>query len=99
MNARLIPLVIVCSFMTPGRLEPWVSIRRVIDDQVDDDADAALFGLIHELHEVAERAQAWAHPVKILDVIAVVAIGRGIKRQKPDAGYADAREEIGRAHV
>ena len=30
--------------------------RRVVDDQVDDDADAERLGVVHELDEVAERA-------------------------------------------
>jgi hypothetical protein len=34
-------------------LEPGVLIGGVVDDQINDDANAAALRLVHELHEVA----------------------------------------------
>ena len=58
-------------------LEPRVLVRGVVDDQVDDDADAELSRLVHELDEVAERAEARVDAVVVGDVVAVVAVGDG----------------------
>ena len=51
-----------CAGMTmrqaPRFLEPRMLIRGVVDDEIDDDADAALLRRVRELDEIAERAVA-----------------------------------------
>ena len=59
-------------------------VGGVIDDQIDDHADAALVRLVHELDEVAARAVARIDAVEVGDVVAVVAIRRGLERREPD---------------
>ena len=54
-------------------------IRGVVDDEIDDHAQAELLGVIHELDELAERAELRVHAVVVGDVVAVVAIG-GVDR-------------------
>ncbi len=71
-----------------------MSIRGVVDDQIDDDAHAELFGVVHELDEVAERSVLRVDAVVVGDVVAVVAIGRGIERLQPDAGDAEAGQVV-----
>ena len=78
----------------PRLLEPRVADRRVVDDQVGDDPDAAVLRGAHHLGEVAERAELRVHGVEVDDVVAVVALGRGVERHEPDAGDADPREVV-----
>ena len=64
-------------------------VGGVVDDEVDDDADAALLAAMGELDEVAERAVARIDAVVVGDVVAVVAAGRGLERHQPDRGDAE----------
>ena len=73
-------------------------VGGVIDDQVDDDADAALLAAVGELDEVAERAVARIDVVVVRDVVAVVAAGRGLERHQPDGGDAQALQIVQAAH-
>ena len=75
-------------------LKPRRIDRRVVDDEIDDDADAERVGVIHELDEVAERAVLVVDAVVVGDVVAVVAIGRRVERLQPDAGDAEARQVV-----
>ncbi len=68
--------------------------RGVIDDEVDDDADTQLLGVVHELDVLAERAVLRMHAVELGDVVPVVEIRRGIERLQPDAGDAETGEVI-----
>ena len=70
------------------------SIGRVVDDEIDDDAHAELLGVVHELDEVAERAVLRVDAVVVGDVVAVVAVGRRVERQQPEAGDAEAGEVV-----
>ena len=45
-----------------SRLEPRVLVGGVVDDQIDEDADAPVVGLVDQLDEVAERAQVRGGP-------------------------------------
>ncbi len=63
-------------------------IRGVVDDEIDDDADAALFAAIGKFDEVAERAVARIDAVIVGNIIAVVAHWRGLERHQPDRGDA-----------
>jgi hypothetical protein len=66
----------------------------VVDDQVDDDANPVQARLVAERHEVAEIAEPAIDTIEIRDVVAVVAVRRGIERQQPDAGDAEASEIV-----
>ena len=69
-------------------------IRGVIDDEVDDDADAALPAAMGELDEIAERAVARVDAVIVGNIVAVVLAGRGLERHQPDRGDAKAMQII-----
>jgi hypothetical protein len=51
----------------------------VVDDEIDQDADAAAVGLAHELDEVAARAEPLIDAVKVRDVVSVVAARRRLE--------------------
>jgi len=61
-------------FVGARRLEPRTVNRRVIDDEIDDDADAERLRVVYEVDEVAEAAVLVMNVVEIGDVVAVVAI-------------------------
>src|SRR6516164_8938836 len=71
------------------RLEPNVCVRGVIDDEVDDHADAPLLAAMRELDEIAESAITRIDAVIVRDVVAVVLAGRRLKRHQPDRGDAE----------
>jgi hypothetical protein len=64
--------------------EPGVPVGRVVDHEIDDDANPALLGAVSKLHEVAERAVTLVDVVIVADVVAVVAMRRGLERHQPD---------------
>jgi hypothetical protein len=70
----------------------------MVDDEIDDDADAALLGAMRELDEIAERAIARIDVIVIGNVITVVAIGRGLERHQPDRGDAEPMQIIEPPH-
>ena len=55
-------------------LKPGVVFRRVVDDEVCDDANAQRAGVVHELDEISERAVFVVHAVVVRDVVAVVSM-------------------------
>jgi hypothetical protein len=61
----------------PGRLEPRVVHRGVVDDQVGDHPDAALAGGAQELDQVTQAAQPRVDAVEVGDVVAAVPVGEG----------------------
>ena len=84
--------------IAPRVLEPGVLVRGVIHHEIDEHADAALLGPVRELDEIAERAVAGIDVVIIGDVIAVVALGRGLERHQPEGRDAEAVQVIQAAH-
>ncbi len=56
----------------------------MVDDKVDDHADAALLAAMGELDEIAERAVARIDAVIVGDIVAIIPAGRS-------AGTASAR--------
>ena len=68
-----VPVAILRVGIAARLLEPRVLVGGVVDDEVDDHADAALLGRVGELDEVAERAVARVDAVVVGDVVAVVA--------------------------
>ena len=69
-------------------------IRRVIDDQLGDDADAAAMRLVDEAIEVGERAVARVDVLVIRDVVAVVAERRRVERQQPQRVDAEVLQVV-----
>ena len=78
----------------PGRPEPRVAVRGVVDDQVDDHPHAPVAGGADELDEVAVGAQPRVDAVEVGDVVAVVAVGRGVDRHQPEAGDPELGEVV-----
>ncbi len=78
----------------PGRLEPRMLIRGVVDDELGDDLEAALMRLLDEGAEVAQRAVDRIDVLVIGNVVAVVAHGRRIERQQPDRIHAEALDVV-----
>ena len=64
-------------------------VGGVVDDEIDDHADAALLAAMGEFDEVAERAIARVDAVIVGDVIAIVLAGRRLERHQPDRGDAE----------
>ncbi len=74
--------------------EPRVLVGGVVDDEVDDDADAAITGGAQQLDEIAMRAQPRIDPVEVGDVVAVVAVGARVERHEPQARHAEVGEIV-----
>src|SRR5581483_8790424 len=66
------------------RLEPWVLVGSVVDDQLGDDAQAAPVRFLYEVAEVVTSPVLRVDVVVVGDVVAVVAPRRGVERQQPD---------------
>ena len=69
-------------------------VGGVVDHEVGDHPDAAVARGAHELDEVAERAEPRVDGVVVGDVVAVVAVGRGVERHQPEAGDAEPGEVV-----
>src|SRR6185437_12426501 len=68
--------------------KPGMRIRGVVDDEIDDDTDAALPATMGEFDEIPERAVAWIDTVIIRDVVTIVLAGRRLERHQPERGNA-----------
>jgi hypothetical protein len=68
--------------------------RRVVHDEIRDDADAALVRLLDELAEVVDRAVVGVDREEVGDVVAAVAQRRGVHRQQPHAVDAEPLEVV-----
>src|SRR4051812_38169600 len=62
----------------------------VVHHQVDKYAYAALLCAMREIHEVAQRAVAGVDTVVVGDVVAIVAMGRGLEGHQPDGRHAQS---------
>src|SRR5258708_39340331 len=69
-------------------------IGGVIDDEIDDDADAARLAAMGELDEIARGAVARIDAVIVGDVVAVILAGRWLERHQPDRGDAEPVQVI-----
>src|SRR5262245_62129712 len=70
----------------------------MVDDEIDDDADAETLGVLHGRHEVPERAMLVVDAVVIGDVVSVVPVRRWVKGLKPDARYAETLKIVEPTH-
>ncbi len=64
-----------------GLLEPRVLIAGVVHDEVDDHADTALVGRVHELHEVRQVPELGQHRRVVGDVVTAVP-QRGLEERR-----------------
>ena len=69
-------------------------IRRVVQDQLDDDAQTAAVRLLQEVGEVLQRPVARMDARVVRDVIPIVAERRGVHRLQPQAVHAERGEMI-----
>ena len=89
-----IPVAIGRILVASRVAKPRMRVGGVVDDEVDDDADAALLAAMGEFDEIAERAVARIDAVIIRDVVAVVLAGRRLERHQPDRGDAQPLQII-----
>ena len=68
-----------------GRDKPRMLVRGVVDDQIEDDPNAALPRRSGQVREVTEAAQCRVDAVVVADVVATVAPGTGMDRIQPQA--------------
>ena len=66
----------------------------MVDDEVDDHADAALLAAMGEFDEIPERAVARIDAIIIGDIVAVVLAGRGLEWHQPDRRDAESLQVI-----
>ena len=69
-------------------------VGGVVDDEVEDQADAAFLEDVGELGEVAERAEPGVDRVVVGDVVAVVAVRAREEGLQPDAVDAQVLEMV-----
>jgi hypothetical protein len=93
-----VPVAIFRLGILARRLEPGMLVRGVVDDEIDEHADAALLGAVGELDEVADGAVARIDAVVVGHVVAVVTIGRDLERHQPDGGDPEAVQVVETAH-
>ena len=77
-----------------GALKPGVLVRAVVDDQLDNNADAARMRRRDKLAKIVERAVSRIDRLVIRDVVAVIAQRRFIKRQQPDCVDAEILDVV-----
>lgn len=66
----------------------------MVDDEVDNDAYAALMAAVREFNEVAKSAIALIDAVIVRNVVSVVLAGRGLKRHEPNRRDAEAVQVV-----
>jgi hypothetical protein len=59
-------------------------VGRVVDDEVDEHAYAALLRAVREFDKIADCAVAWIDAVIIGYVVAIIAMRGDLKRHQPD---------------
>src|SRR5690606_38831574 len=75
-------------------LKPRMLVGSVVDDQVNDDPQTALIGLVQKLDDITQRSETGIDLVVIGDIIAVILHRRGEEWHQPQAGYAEAGQVI-----
>ncbi|MNI03048.1 hypothetical protein D3C73_559410 [compost metagenome] len=75
-------------------LEPGMLIRRVVDDELDDDPDSALVCGFDKRTKILHRAIVGADIAVVCDVITIVAARRGKEGQEPDRISAERGDVI-----
>ena len=75
-------------------LEPPVPLRRVVRDDVHDDADAAGVRLGDEPVEIVHRAESGVDGAVVGHVVPAVGLRRGVERGEPDGVHAEGVQII-----
>ena len=73
-------------------------VGGVIDNEVDDHADAALLGAVCEFDKIAHRPEGRIDGVVVGNVVAIVLAWRLLKRHQPDGGDAQAMQVVETPH-
>jgi hypothetical protein len=92
--APLVEVAVAAVGARAGLLEPRMPVGGVVHHEVDDHAHAAVVRGAQHLHHVAQRAVAGIDAVVVLDVVAVVTLGRGVERGEPQARHAELGEVV-----
>ena len=93
-----VPVPIFGIWIGARLLEPWMLIRSVVHHQIDQNTNAALFGAVGKLDEIAERTVARIDIVIVGDVVTIVSTGRSLKGHQPNRGHAQSMQIIEAAH-
>ena len=70
------------------QLKPEVLVGGVIENEFDDDADAAGMGGVEECLEFLQRSVGWIPGSTVGDIVAIIAQRGGVERKKPNGGNA-----------
>lgn len=89
-----VPVGLVVSAAAFRFLEPGVPVRRMVIDQVHDDADIPLLPFGNESIHISHRAIARVDGRIVADVIAVIDHRRRVDRRQPDGADAEFPEII-----
>ena len=88
----IVPIRVVLA--APGGLEPRMTVRRVVHDEVDDHPNATCPSRAYEFDEVAMGSEARVDAEEIGDVVAVVLAGGRIEGHQPQACHAEVVEVL-----
>src|SRR5680860_441366 len=69
-----IPVPMLCFFAAAGIQKPWMLVRSMVDDQVDDHLYPSFSCLMHKFHEITTGTMAFIYTVIIPDVISIVPV-------------------------
>src|SRR5437763_13184563 len=92
-----VPIAIFGICIGARLLEPWVLVGGVVDYEIDQNANAALFGAVRKLDEIAERTIARIDIIIVGDVVTIVSTRRSLTRQ-PNRSHAQSMQIIEAAH-
>src|SRR5205814_5871781 len=91
--ASVAPHIIVALWGTArrvaGALKPGVLVRAVVDDQLDNNADAARMRRRDKLAKIVKRAVSRIDRLVIRDLVCRLLLEKNIKRQQPDCVDAE----------
>jgi hypothetical protein len=60
----------------------------MIEDQINQHADASLLRGVCEFDEISKRTVAWVYAIIVCNIITIIAKRRDLKRHQPDGGHA-----------
>jgi hypothetical protein len=66
----------------------------VLDDEVEEDADTGLLGLLQQFDDVGQGPEPGVDTEVVGDVVAAVAVRGVVERQDPQAGDTEAAEVV-----
>src|SRR5262249_37605368 len=89
-----VPIAVLRLRIAPRLFEPGVLVRRMVHDQVDEHAYAALLCAMGERKEVDEGGIGGVDAIVVGDIIAIVTMRRSLKRHQPDGGNTEAMEIV-----